>query len=566
MQQPFVLSRAGKEEITGSRSFCKSSCLMSRASGAGAIRRALAVFAAATAIASSPRALANSPAPYVREPTNLGGAFILKQTSLVVEHEDLTFRCERDRCTFSATYAVFNPGEAREEVLGAFYGEGASGEVAIQADGIDARHAITEEQKRAILATIAAIDPEAASEHGSVEGAGFTLAVDGRARRMLSFSGTIFPVYADNPHASEGFLVLPVLQARHPFLSTEPRVDARTEYACALSPIRSWASAHAAANGGRARTQARVGSVHRARAQDRRHQSARACSSGCGRRRAHRGGSQGSREVGERRHHHHVLARRPSDRGARAARGQQGGIRRSVDAAPGGGAEQALRAWLLPAKSRADATVLRHVVDAADSVCAFFRPFKSADVVCAFRCAYVRAALVPLRASSVREERQCTRLLRDGGTYLATFRAVAKKYPAKSPRAVLELLVAATPGDEGKWFAAAKDAGLFEESIALARSTPCDPRTLARAARDHVTKQAAFAIEAGVIALDWIAQGYGYEITSADVWAAYVPARDAAERLGRGAALRRRVGEIGARYFQGENLVARVLGAALHDA
>ena len=47
------------------------------------------------------------------------------------------------------------------------------------------------------------------------------------------------------------------------------------------------------------------------------------------------------------------------------------------------------------------------------------------------------------------------------GTYLATFRSVAKKYPMKSPVEVLERLVASTPGEEGKWFAAAKDAGLL---------------------------------------------------------------------------------------------------------
>lgn len=108
------------------------------------------------------------------------------------------------------------------------------------------------------------------------------------------------------------------------------------------------------------------------------------------------------------------------------------------------------------------------------------------------------------------------------GTYLATFRAVARKYPTKSDTEMLTLLVASTPGDEGKWFAAAKDAGLYDEAIALARRTPTDPRTLARAARDHGDKQPAFALEAALLALEWLALGYGYEVTSADVWAAYL--------------------------------------------
>ena len=105
-------------------------------------------------------------------------------------------------------------------------------------------------------------------------------------------------------------------------------------------------------------------------------------------------------------------------------------------------------------------------------------------------------------------------------TYLGWFRAVAKKYPDKPPAVVLADLVRHTPGEEGKWFAAAKDAKLFDEAIALAKATPCDPRTLTRAARDFVQTNPAFAVEAGLAALRWLVQGYGYEVTAADVRAA----------------------------------------------
>ncbi len=106
-------------------------------------------------------------------------------------------------------------------------------------------------------------------------------------------------------------------------------------------------------------------------------------------------------------------------------------------------------------------------------------------------------------------------------TYLGWFRAVAKKYPDKSRGAVLLDLVQLTPGDEGKWFAAAKDAKLFDEAVTLANRTPCDPKTLTRAARDFAETNPAFAVEAGLAALRWLVKGHGYEITSADVWAAY---------------------------------------------
>ena len=152
------------------------------------------------------------------------------------------------------------------------------------------------------------------------------------------------------------------------------------------------------------------------------------------------------------------------------------------------------------------------------------------------------------------------------GTYLATFRAVAKKYPMKSLEDVLGRLVASTPGDEGKWFAAAKDAGLLDAAIALAKRTPTDPRTLGRAARDHLTTDAAFAMEAGLVALDWIAQGHGYELTSADVWAAYGPAKEAADRLGIAAEFRARLRAIIASYARGETFVGHVLRGQLTDA
>jgi hypothetical protein len=150
-----------------------------------------------------------------------------------------------------------------------------------------------------------------------------------------------------------------------------------------------------------------------------------------------------------------------------------------------------------------------------------------------------------------------------GGTYLATFRAVAKKYPHKAAGEVLADLVKTTPGDEGKWFAAAKDAGLYDEALALASRTPCDPKTLARAARDYTEKQPAFAASAGLLSLYWLVQGYGYEITSVDVWDAYRATLAAAERHGSAAEVRERVRKMVAAEGAGERFVTKVLGREL---
>ncbi len=148
-------------------------------------------------------------------------------------------------------------------------------------------------------------------------------------------------------------------------------------------------------------------------------------------------------------------------------------------------------------------------------------------------------------------------------TYLGWFRAVAKKYPDKPRGSVLLDLVQLTPGDEGKWFAAAKDARLFDEAVALANRTPCDPKTLTRAARDFAEKNPAFAVEAGLAALRWIIHGYGFEITGADVWAAYSHTIKAAANVDGGHDIRHRIlaliDSAGARG----GFVARIIGREL---
>lgn len=119
-----------------------------------------------------------------------------------------------------------------------------------------------------------------------------------------------------------------------------------------------------------------------------------------------------------------------------------------------------------------------------------------------------------------------------GITNLATFRAIAKKYPNKQPEEILRDLIASTPGAEGKWFAAAKDAGLFDVAIELVTRSPTDPRTLTRAARDYAEKQPDFALAAGLAALHWISRGHGYEISGGDVLDAYSAVNQAAVGAG----------------------------------
>lgn len=148
-------------------------------------------------------------------------------------------------------------------------------------------------------------------------------------------------------------------------------------------------------------------------------------------------------------------------------------------------------------------------------------------------------------------------------TYLATFRAIAAKYPHKAARDILRDLVAGTPGAEGKWFAAAKDAGLYHEAIELANRTPCDPKTLIRAARDMAAAEPQFALEAGMAALRWLLSGYGYEITGLDVWASYRHTMSAAERAGCRVQAFERVRRLVEGERQADRFVSKILGSEL---
>jgi hypothetical protein len=150
-----------------------------------------------------------------------------------------------------------------------------------------------------------------------------------------------------------------------------------------------------------------------------------------------------------------------------------------------------------------------------------------------------------------------------GSTYLATFRAVRRKYPHKAAGEILADLVATTPGKEGKWFAAAKDAGLYDEAVALATRAPSDPKTLARAARDFAASEPEFAVSAGLLALHWLVEGYGYEITGSDVWAVYRSTMAAADRLGTTEAVRGRVRAMVAAEATRDRFVAKALGREL---
>jgi len=119
-----------------------------------------------------------------------------------------------------------------------------------------------------------------------------------------------------------------------------------------------------------------------------------------------------------------------------------------------------------------------------------------------------------------------------GGTNLATFRNIVKKYPMKDQVEILKDLIESTPGEEGKWFATAKTIGQLALALKLAYRSPCEPKTLNRAAGDYLHENPKFALGVAIASLHWLAEGWGYEITASDVYSAYDYALKAAENLG----------------------------------
>ena len=93
---------------------------------------------------------------------------------------------------------------------------------------------------------------------------------------------------------------------------------------------------------------------------------------------------------------------------------------------------------------------------------------------------------------------------------------------------MLGYLVSSSPGEPGKWFVTAKTLKLFEQATRLAWAYPCDPKTMNRAARDHLKTQPDFAMQCALASLHWMSMGHGYELTGMDVQDAHRMAIEAA--------------------------------------
>jgi hypothetical protein len=150
-----------------------------------------------------------------------------------------------------------------------------------------------------------------------------------------------------------------------------------------------------------------------------------------------------------------------------------------------------------------------------------------------------------------------------GPTYLATYRETVRRYPDVDRRQVLLDLIEAR-GGRGKWFAAAKGAGCLDIALDCARSFDAEPATLVRAARDFSGKEPRFALDVGLLALQHLLDGKGFESDPALMRQAAEHCLAAAARIGLHGWARQQIQQLAALpHPAGEEAMQRALVAWL---
>lgn len=102
-------------------------------------------------------------------------------------------------------------------------------------------------------------------------------------------------------------------------------------------------------------------------------------------------------------------------------------------------------------------------------------------------------------------------------TYLASFRATAKKYPDLQPEFILKEYLRRFSGEEGKWFATARSLGLNQLALELAKRGPCNPKTILTGAESLAESEPDIAFEMAFQAVNGYVLGWGYEVMGSDI-------------------------------------------------
>ncbi len=118
----------------------------------------------------------------------------------------------------------------------------------------------------------------------------------------------------------------------------------------------------------------------------------------------------------------------------------------------------------------------------------------------------------------------------DYGTYISNYRKICKKYPNKDKEQILLDLIE-KKGSKGKWFAAAKSAGMLDLALECAETGDSDPNTLLRATRDFANKEPEFAFKVGMEAIViFLTSEFNEPITPYDIHIYYYEVLQVAEK------------------------------------
>jgi hypothetical protein len=144
-------------------------------------------------------------------------------------------------------------------------------------------------------------------------------------------------------------------------------------------------------------------------------------------------------------------------------------------------------------------------------------------------------------------------------TGLATFSAIRKKYPGISPQRILNDLIDADPGNERRYFAAARKVGMIELAIEIAEKFDVEPKTLTTAGKDYVQKDPELSLRFGLLALERYADGHGYEPEFADVMKCHDIVCAAAANAGRSGEVAEKVKRLAEHDRSPDRLVAKTV-------
>lgn len=143
-------------------------------------------------------------------------------------------------------------------------------------------------------------------------------------------------------------------------------------------------------------------------------------------------------------------------------------------------------------------------------------------------------------------------------------KSLLKTYPEYDAGSILAQLVATSRGQEGRWFAAARNNGLLNEALLLAENSAAEPATLITALKQHADSDPPFAFGCGLLAVRGLLRGDAFDPDKIEIETLARHLKSVAEALDASMVLRDSVSELLQSHGQrANNRWAKILSSAL---